>query len=86
MGLSWLGATQTELISKQIADQSPQGEQQSDFIQAMITEFEGSAEYKFMSVAQRYYENDPDIREKKRIVEVSSSCYTIEYSCVNISH
>ena len=68
MSLSWLGATQTELINRQIADKSPQGAQQAEFIQAMISEFEGSEAYKFMSVAQRYYENDPDIRDKKRTV------------------
>ena len=68
MGLSWLGGTQTELINRQIADNSPQGAQQVAFIQAMISEFEGSAAYKFMEVAQRYYENDPDIRDKKRTV------------------
>jgi SPP1 family phage portal protein len=68
MGLSWLGGTQTELINRQIADSSPQGAQQTAFIQAMISEFEGSAAYKFMGVAQRYYENDPDIRDKKRTV------------------
>ena len=68
MGLSWLGGTQTELINKQIADHSAQGAQQTAFIQAMISEFEGSDAYKFMAVAQRYYENDPDIRDKKRMV------------------
>lgn len=68
MELAWLGGTQTEVINRQIADDSPQGSQQTAFIQAMITEFEGSAPYKFMEVAQRYYENDPDIREKKRTV------------------
>ena len=68
MELSWLRGTQTELINRQIADHSPQGEEQAAFIQAMITEFEDSAQYKFMEVAQRYYENDPDIREKKRTV------------------
>lgn len=68
MGLSWLGGTQTELINRQIADDSPQGTQQTAFIQAMITEFESSAPYKFMEVAQRYYENDPDIKDKKRTV------------------
>ncbi len=67
MELSWL-RTQTELINRQIADNSPQGDQQTAFIQAMITEFEDSAEYKFMEVAQRYYENNPDIRDKKRTV------------------
>jgi SPP1 family phage portal protein len=68
MSLSWLGTTQTEVINRQIADDSPQGSQQTAFIQAMISEFEGSATYKFMAVAQRYYENDPDIKEKKRSV------------------
>ena len=68
MSLSWLGGTQTELINKQVADNSPQGSQQTAFIRAMITEFKGSDAYKFMEVAQRYYENDPDIREKKRMV------------------
>ena len=68
MELSWVGTTQTELINRQIADNSPQGNQQTAFIQAMITEFESSEAYKFMGVAQRYYENDPDIKEKKRTV------------------
>lgn len=68
MELSWVGTTQTELINRQIADNSPQGNQQTAFIQAMITEFEESEAYKFMGVAQRYYENDPDIKEKKRTV------------------
>lgn len=68
MGLSWLGGTQTELINRQIADDSPQGKQQTEFIQAMISEFEGSAAYKFMDTAQRYYENDSDIKNKKRKV------------------
>lgn len=68
MELSWIGGTQTELINRQIADNSPQGDQQTAFIQAVITEFVDSAAYKFMGVAQRYYENDPDIKEKKRTV------------------
>ena len=68
MELSWIGTTQTELINKQIADSSPEGEQQSAFIQAVITEFVDSAPYKFMEVAQRYYENDPDIKDKRRTV------------------
>lgn len=68
MGFSWLNGVQTELINRQIADDSPTGKQQIEFIQAMITEFEDSAPYKFMSVAQRYYENDTDIRDKKRTV------------------
>lgn len=68
MGLFSSNGTQTELIKRQIADNSPEGDDQIAFIQAMITEFEGSDAYTFMGVAQRYYENDPDIREKKRTV------------------
>ena len=68
MELSWLNGMQTQMINRQITDNSSQGDQQADFIRAMIKEFEGSDAYKFMSVAQSYYENDPDIREKKRTV------------------
>lgn len=68
MGLSLLGVTQTEIITRQIADHSSSGAQQTAFIQKMVSEFEGSDSYKFMAVAQRYYENDPDIRDKKRTV------------------
>ena len=68
MGFSWFGETQTEIISRQIADQSSQGSEQIAFIQAMITEFEDSKSYKFMEVAQRYYENESDIQDKKRTV------------------
>lgn len=68
MALSWMGITQTELITRQIADDSSVGAQQTAFIHKMITEFTGSEAYKFMGVAQRYYENNPDIRDKKRTV------------------
>lgn len=65
MGLSWLGGQNGPVVS-QIADK--QSNKQTDFITAMITEFEGSESYKFMEVAQRYYQNDSDIKEKKRKV------------------
>lgn len=68
MEFSWLGKSQTEIITRQIAEESTHKDEQIAFIQSMITEFEGSAAYKFMAVAQRYYENDPDIRDKKRTV------------------
>lgn len=61
------GITQTDIINRQIAEAST-GSQQIEFIEAVISEFEGSEAYKFMEVAQRYYENDPDIKEKKRQV------------------
>lgn len=68
MDLTWLGGAQTEIINSQIVDNSSEGSQQTDFIRAVITEFEDSASYKFMGVAQRYYENDADIKDKKRKV------------------
>ena len=68
MSLQWLGVTQTEIINKQIADSSAQAASHCEFIHAMIQEFEESAAYKFMAVAQRYYENDSDIKDKKRTV------------------
>ena len=68
MEFSWFGNTQTEIISRQIADASSQGKQQRDFIETMITEFKNSDTYKFMGVAQRYYENNSDIEDKKRTV------------------
>ena len=68
MEFSWFGNTQTEIISRQIADASSQGKQQRDFIETMITEFKNSDTYKFMGVAQRYYENNSDIEDKRRTV------------------
>lgn len=68
MDFAWLGTTQTDLITQQLADDSSQGEAQVEFIQSMISEYENSDSYKFMAVAQRYYENDTDIKDKKRMV------------------
>lgn len=39
-----------------------------EFIEAVITEVEDSPNFKYMAVAQRYYENKSDIMEKKRTV------------------
>lgn len=55
-------------VSKQIADESSEGKTQRDFLQSIITEYQDSESYKFMETAQRYYENDSDIKEKKRMV------------------
>lgn len=55
-------------ISKQIANASSEGKAQRDFLQSVITEYQDSDSYKFMETAQRYYENDSDIKEKKRMV------------------
>lgn len=60
--------TQTEIISQQIANDSADGKSQVEFLQAVLKEYHESDQYKFMEVAQRYYENDPDIKEKRRMV------------------
>lgn len=64
----WTGKNQTEVISKQIADDSPQGNEQTAFLTTVISEFEGSEFRKYMDVAWRYYKNENDILEKKRQV------------------
>lgn len=66
--LFWLGQTQNEVISKQIADNSPQGAEQTAFLTSIISEFEGSNFRKYMDVADRYYRNENDILENKRMV------------------
>ena len=64
----WIGKNQTEVISKQIADASPQGREQTAFLTTVISEFEGSEFRKYMDVAWRYYKNENDISEKRRQV------------------
>lgn len=64
----WIGKSQTEVISKQIADDSPQGNEQTAFLTTVISEFEGSEFRKYMDTAWRYYKNENDILEKKRQV------------------
>ena len=39
---SYIGETQTEIISRQIADTSPMGEAQASFISSVVSEFEAS--------------------------------------------
>lgn len=64
----WVGQTQTEIISKQIADDSPQGREQTAFLTSVISEFENSEFRKYMDIAWRYYKNENDILQKKRYV------------------
>lgn len=66
--LFWLGQTQTEVISRQIAENSTDKEEQTAFLTSVITEFEKSDFRTYMDVAQRYYENKNDILESKRMV------------------
>lgn len=62
------GETQTEIISKQLADHSSTGEEQTAFLTTIIAEFECSEKRKTMAVAQQYYENKNDIKDAKRMV------------------
>lgn len=68
MASFWFGETQTEVISKQLADQSNAGAAQVDFISSVIKEYDNSDFYKFMEVAERYYSNENDVRDDKRMV------------------
>lgn len=64
--MSWFA--QTEIISKQLADHSTSGEQQTTFLSAVIKEFEGSPFRVYMDTAERYYKNDNDINSAERTV------------------
>ena len=64
----WIGKNQTEVVSKQIADASSQGEEQTSFLTTVISEFEGSDFRLYMDVAWKYYKNENDIQDKKRQV------------------
>lgn len=66
--LFWLGENQTKVISKQIADASTEGAQQTAFLTSIISEFENSEFRQYMDVADRYYRNQNDILEAKRQV------------------
>lgn len=66
--LFWIGESQTEIISRQIAEKSNQGSEQTAFLEAIISEFENSDFRKYMDVAWRYYKNENDILEAKRQV------------------
>lgn len=66
--LFWLSQTQTEIISKQIAENSSYGSEQTAFLESIISEFEGSHFRKYMDVADRYYRNENDILDAKRTV------------------
>ena len=66
--LFWLGPTQTEIISQQIADNSPQGDEQTAFLTSIISEFESSEFRTYMDTAWKYYKNENSILESKRMV------------------
>lgn len=60
--------SETEIITAQIAEHSPQARPQVEFIQALIGEWDGSTKLKNMQTAQRYYMNNPEIMDAHRKV------------------
>lgn len=64
----YLGITQTELVSSQIAEQSTENTAQVDFITQVVAEFEVSPSRLFMDTAWKYYKNENDILGAKRTV------------------
>ena len=66
--LFWLGQSQTQIISRQIAEASNSGAPQIQFLESVISEFEQSDARQQMDVAWRYYRNENDILDSKRMV------------------
>lgn len=64
----WIGKSQTEIISEQLANDSPRGKDQAEFLMTVIEEFDESEFRKYMDIAWRYYKNENDILEKRRQV------------------
>lgn len=60
------GLTDTDQVNSRISRLSNTGEPQEDFLFANISEFKSSARRKLMLAAQRYYQNDNDILQRKR--------------------
>lgn len=68
MDLSWITEMPSANIARQVVDADVAEKEKRAFIEAVIAEHKNSGAYKFMAIAQRYYENDPDIKDKRRTV------------------
>lgn len=66
--LFWMDGTQSKVIAAQIAEKSTTGTVQAEFLQAVISEFEGSEFRQYMDTAWKYYKNENDILQNKRKV------------------
>lgn len=66
--LFWLDGIQSKIIAQQIAEKSNNGTVQAEFLQSVIAEFEQSEFRKYMDTAWRYYKNENDILNNKRMV------------------
>ena len=64
----WIGKTQTEIISEQIAEKSTVIGEQIAFITSVVSEFNNSEFRKYMDTAWRYYKNENDILGDKRMI------------------
>jgi SPP1 family phage portal protein len=64
----WFGNTQTEIISKQIAENSTYGDEQTAFISTVISEFDKCPFRTYMNIADEYYKNNNDINKAERMV------------------
>lgn len=68
MSLSFIGETQTEVIARQLAEDSTTGREQREFLSTVIAEFESSTVFTNMGVAKKYYKNENDILNSVRTV------------------
>ena len=66
--LFWFNNTQSQVLAAQIAEKSTEGAVQEEFLQTVIAEFEDSEFRKYMDTAWKYYKNENDILEAKRMV------------------
>lgn len=68
-----------ELVSKPIITEQMVNiaNNQKEFLQTIVSEFKNSKERQYMDVAQKYYENEPDILDAKRTV-IGRDNYTNE--------
>lgn len=66
--MSWFDKIQAKIISSVLADHTSVEKERIEFLTQLISDFESSPSRKFMDVAQRYYENKPDILNAKRMV------------------
>ena len=66
--LFWVDGVQSKIIAAQLAEKSNDGSAQTEFLQSVISEFENSNFRQYMDIAWRYYKNENDILENKRMV------------------
>lgn len=60
--------TQTQIINQKIRRYASTGKPQEDFIQAEVTAWRKSPEFKFLLTTERYTQNEPKMRDRVRTV------------------